>query len=517
MAAEKSNAQGYRYDETSDPRMIETVVMSGGAPQSPLMAGFLHALWTAKKTFRKFHTSGAGALMALLFIAPRDGDPGTALARWVEAGVSDEIYRALPQNFKLFHKPGPFAPMFARLAERFKIPVDESSPRPADDPVSAFMVELLAPLQSYSSRAGESLRKDPVEQVRDLWRAMWLAGFKPQERDALPVGADPIRRLREKWLTSWLTKPEDRRLYNDVVDLMFSAITPSTLSSKSLGMAAPLPFLEKLVDFDQLGDYVRDLGADAHICVNAYNMTEDARRKSERVQRIKYRTADAHWGGGKPRSRWEMREEDLDEIMEYFCAPYDPARRQEHEQRNEDHPITANGIRAAFSMPFIYPPARINDDYYSEGADHQPINFRHAETRGEYPMVLLDVLGELEDYLVRKPRDLWDSYVISIMTPVVALANLQIAEFKEDHPRCDEYDVDEWHGDLLTVHWDIPPEAQPFVMDWSYSNLSTLFRVGQEAGRKFVAKHGHRLHDRAWKPRASGSAAQAPRSQPKTA
>jgi hypothetical protein len=211
-----------------------------------------------------------------------------------------------------------------------------------------------------------------------------------------------------------------------------------------------------------------------------------------------------------------MREEDLDEIMEYFCAPYDPKKKEEHTKRDEDHPITANGIRAAFSMPFIYPPARINDDYYSEGADHQPINFRHAETRTEYPMVLLDVLGELEDYLVRKPRDLWDSYVISIMTPVVALANLQIAEFKEDHPRCDEYDVDEWGGDLLTVHWDVPPEAQPFVMDWSYSNLSTLFKVGQEAGRKFVEKYRNRLHDREWKPRTKDLAGKAPATGPKT-
>ena len=37
--------------------------------------------------------------------------------------------------------------------------------------------------------------------------------------------------------------------------------------------------------------------------------------------------------------------------------------------------LSGDHIRAAFSMPFIYPPARIGDDYFSEGADHQPINF----------------------------------------------------------------------------------------------------------------------------------------------
>src|SRR5215510_4000907 len=72
----------------------DTVVMSGGAPMSPLMAGFLCALWEEKKTFRNFHTSGAGALMALLFLAPKGTDPGTALTNWAHNGVADEKQRS---------------------------------------------------------------------------------------------------------------------------------------------------------------------------------------------------------------------------------------------------------------------------------------------------------------------------------------------------------------------------------------------------------------------------------------
>src|SRR5512134_1879675 len=97
---------------------LDTVVMSGGAPQSPLMAGFLYELLKHGKTFKNFHTSGAGALMALLMIAPKEGNPCRALKGWVEAGVADEIYSGLPVNFKLFHKPGPFAPLFSMLAQR---------------------------------------------------------------------------------------------------------------------------------------------------------------------------------------------------------------------------------------------------------------------------------------------------------------------------------------------------------------------------------------------------------------
>jgi hypothetical protein len=83
------------------------------------------------------------------------------------------------------------------------------------------------------------------------------------------------------------------------------------------------------------------------------------------------------------------------------------------------------------------------------------------------------------------------------MTPVVALAKAQIGNFKDDNPSCDEKSP-KWNGDMLTQRWDIPPEAQPFVMDWSYSNLKTLFEVGQETGRKFVRKYRDRLHKRTW-------------------
>src|SRR5262245_8899302 len=107
---------------SSGPK-IDTVVMSGGAPVSPLMAGFLHTLYSHGKTFKNFHTSGAGALMALLFIAPpAQTSPAEALENWVKEGVADEIYKVFPINYKLFRKPGPFSPMFQRLAARYKVP-----------------------------------------------------------------------------------------------------------------------------------------------------------------------------------------------------------------------------------------------------------------------------------------------------------------------------------------------------------------------------------------------------------
>src|SRR5262245_48343747 len=153
-------------------------------------------------------------------------------------------------------------------------------------------------------------------------------------------------------------------------------------------------------------------------------------------------------------------------------------------------PLSPEHIRAAFSMPFIYPPARIGDDFYSEGADHQPLNFHESKTTpGPGTIVLLDVLGDLEDLLVRTPRDLWDAYVISIMTPVVALATEDVDDFEKE-----ETAGPTPHGvSLVHANWQIPAEFRAHVMDWSYSNLQKLFETGREAGEKFVKANSAKL------------------------
>ena len=39
----------------------------------------------------------------------------------------------------------------------------------------------------------------------------------------------------------------------------------------------------------------------------------------------------------------------------------------------------------------------------------------------------------------------------------------------------------------------IPEEQWPTVLDWSYSNMSTLFDIGVETGEAFFAEHEERL------------------------
>jgi hypothetical protein len=515
---------------------VDTVVMSGGAPMSPLMAGFLFALWERGKTFRNFHTSGAGALMALLSLAPRKGTPGDALQGWVESGVADEIYRPFPVNFKLFRKPGPFTPAVQRLAQRYKLPLTGKTPPTDDkvpirdliaatrakkgerDPIRELLAEWIArPAHDNPSAADLKRRKaNPSEQLHAALLNLWRKDAAGGLYETLMNRKDPVKMFRDKWLEAIFRTDSQRRVYNDLVDLSLAAVTPSTLTSKSDGLAAPLPFLEELVNFEVLDRKMRAIAGRGHFCVNAYNMSADidekrakffeerARRDEEDLELMSAITELGSAAAKRPRplvrpevahikQRKEERRVAIRRAMELFESP---------KPRSQKKPLGADHIRAAFSMPFIYPPAELDGNYYSEGADHQPLNFFHVEDLDDdCTVVLLDVLADLEDYLVRRPRDLWDAYVISIMTPVVALARAAIDEFEE---RQDDRSTSNKDARKLSpaerrlyrrkgvvtldkIHWNLNSEVQPFIMDWSYSNLKTLFDVGKEAGREFYS------------------------------
>src|SRR5262245_6970379 len=534
-------------------QQIDTVVMSGGAPMSPLMAGFLFALWKRGKTFRNFHTSGAGALMALLSIAPRKRTPGEALEGWAENGVADDIYQSFPINFKLFRKPGPFTPAVRRIADRYKLPLAGKSPiddkdkvpsgeQPADadakkdkrDPIQELLAEWIARPPHDVPDSDEVRRRiaSPSAQLHASLLNLWRTDAGKLLYETLLSRKDPARMFRDKWLDSLFRTDKQRRAYNDLVDLWFAALTPSTLTHKSDGLAAPLPFLEELVDFDLFEQKINAIPG-GHFCVNAYNMSADLdasrerffeRRKERRGTReaIKdLRERISKHGAGIERQRTRGAREkarraqqamqrelgkklkyhrpDLNEILErkkkhrdavykvmaFFESP--KPKDNDNPYQKKDEQLGPQHIRAAFSMPFIYPPAELDGNYYSEGADHQPINFHHLEdVEKNCTVVLLDVLADLEDYLVRRPRDLWDAYVISIMTPVVALARTAIDEFEEDqdHRASQRKAV----VTLDKIHWELNSEIQPFVMDWSYSNLKTLFKVGEEAGEDFYLR-----------------------------
>lgn len=362
------------------PRRPEaTVVLSGGAPNSTLMTGAMAGIHGRGKTFDNYYTSGAGGIVALMYLAARDMSPIEAMEATIESSIADPIWDLFHLPYKAFFKPGPFTVPFLGAARMFQLP-----------------------------------------------------------------GNTPFTRL-----------------YNDTLDFWAATMTPSFLTPASLGLCQPEPFLAEVIDFDRM----RELPGQFY--VNAYNITH---------QRME-----------------EFGKEEID-------VPH---------------------VWASLAFPFVYEPVSITrtvdgkeeEHFYSEGSDRDPINLPslHHRIRNEHvdpetTVVLMDVLGSLEEGLVRVPRNLMDAYGISIMTPIVSLARKNKEQFLLMQQEQDT-DLLASQGIVRPNGWkpafrryrelkfDIPDSKMPFIADWSYSNMAGLFEIGKAAGEKFVDEHGDLLPD----------------------
>jgi NTE family protein len=83
-----------------------TLILSGGAPNFPMMAGALLALHRAGVKFDLISMTGAGSVLGLIYLAPKDMTQVEALENTVNYGIADALYAMLPVNYKMFQKGG---------------------------------------------------------------------------------------------------------------------------------------------------------------------------------------------------------------------------------------------------------------------------------------------------------------------------------------------------------------------------------------------------------------------------
>ena len=227
-------------------------------------------------------------------------------------------------------------------------------------------------------------------------------------------------------MTQPVNPTSSQQLFSDWLQLMLSTFSPTDLTPMSKGLCAHMPFITDWVDFEKLKDVTFEF------YINAYNIT--------------------------------------DRCMDIF---------------SKDE-ITVQHYFACSSFPFIYPPTRINGKLYFEGAAVDCLNYkalvaRHPEVD---TIVVFDVLGS--EKLFREPRDLYDAWVLSIITPLVEIARDDTKLFELIYNRGPDGNP---LRKLLKVEFEIPEQHLPNVLDWSHSNLRTLFDIGYSSGLKFFEKH----------------------------
>jgi NTE family protein len=290
-----------------------------------------------------------------------------------------------------------------------------------------------------------------ADEIYDAFPVNYKVFFKPGNL------ADQYRNFLATLPQLPLTKTSTDRLLSDWISLVLATISPSDLGPNSLGLCAPAPWIDHVADFDKLRRF------EGEFYINAYNVT--------------------------------------DHKMEIFSK----------EQITPDH------FRAALAFPFIYPPYRLNGKYYVEGSAIDTLCFkgllnyrkrlqveavsRRAGNRSRPALaplknlIVFDVLSS--DKIIRTPRTLYEAWIQSIMIPLVEIAKDDIELFDLKYRK-------NWDVELLRIRFDVPDDHWPYALDWSYSNLKTLYDVGYDAGLKFYDEHEHALQPKAAGRQGSG-------------
>jgi NTE family protein len=214
--------------------------------------------------------------------------------------------------------------------------------------------------------------------------------------------------------------------------LWAATLSPSALHAGSWGLCQPAPFIEHIIDFERL-KHVKP-----YFYLNAYNASKEA----------------------------------IDNFSKEEITP-------EH-------------FHAALAFPFIYGPYRLNGDLYYEGAVVDCLNFKDLVERhtGLETIVVFDVLGS--DTLIRAPRNLYDSWVLSMIIPLVKTAKDNLELFALKHNKG-------WRraegakADLLKIEFDVPEQHLVEVLDWSASNARRLFDIGYKSGLGLCEAHAGKL------------------------
>jgi len=114
----------------ADPVRIG-IVLSGTAPAMTLMSGALLAFDQLNVPIDVISTTGVGALVGMIYLAPKTGTRQEALRALPNLFVSDWLYRFVPINFKVFYKYGSFAEKFYELRKALpQFPLEPDDPNP---------------------------------------------------------------------------------------------------------------------------------------------------------------------------------------------------------------------------------------------------------------------------------------------------------------------------------------------------------------------------------------------------
>ena len=164
--------------QVRDPQRIG-IVLGGWAPAMTLMSGAMLGFMEKGVEFEVISTTGVGALIGLLSLAPNHGTPKQVLEEVPNMFVSDLLYSVLPVNFKVFHKFGPFARPMHDLRNRIpKITVDPKASSPLSRLLNDWVDMVFCAMTPSTFELKSQGLMSPSPEIEDLVDFNKLRGVK---------------------------------------------------------------------------------------------------------------------------------------------------------------------------------------------------------------------------------------------------------------------------------------------------------------------------------------------------
>jgi NTE family protein len=230
---------------------------------------------------------------------------------------------------------------------------------------------------------------------------------------------------------SWGERNHDAlaRLYNDSIDFIAAALTPTTLNYFSKSVCTRIGVIDDLIDWVRLPTY------SGEFYLNAFDL---------KTQRLKA-----------------------------------------FDKKN----LTNETFWAALAMPWLFEPTAAQGGLYTEGASHDPSGlealweYAHKEVEQLDMIIALDTIGP---NLWTNPGNIYDALQMAIMDPIVSLAETVLTTYGQlEFTANSHYAPKQVLPRLYWLPFEVPDWEAQHVLEWSYSNALTLWHVGYDAGKKF--------------------------------
>jgi len=222
-----------------------------------------------------------------------------------------------------------------------------------------------------------------------------------------------------------------KRLANDWIDFVMTAITPTTLNYWSKSVLNRVQVINDLVDWNKLATLQK------HFFLNAFKLDS-----------------------------------------------------QELEVFRKDS-MTPGAFYAGLAMPWLYPPTsatQASSPLYTEGASHDPSGIEAVLENKQPELTKMDsiiVLDTISSDLWTDPESIQEALELAIMDPIVTLAENVAALYALQDKVFNR--VTPTYPKIYRLPFEIPQWQLGKVLEWSYSNAVTLWDVGYRAAVKFSA------------------------------